>query len=81
MRLLVLGIALAVSAPAVASNDEAPKPAAAETKVAKQKKVCRVEDGSSTSRMRKRSCRTVTEWEDAKAGKADASDLQRHSAN
>ncbi len=81
MHLLVLGIALAISAPATDDSGEPAKPAAAEAKAPKQKKICRTEHGSSTSRMSRRICRTVTEWEEAEKGKIDASDLQRLGTN
>jgi hypothetical protein len=55
--------------------------AAAASEPAKEKKICRLED-SSTSRMRKRVCRTAKEIEDAReSGKEGVADVRRMNAN
>jgi len=53
---------------------------ASSEKVAKEKKVCKTVDGGTTSRMRKRICRTVKEWDVTREEGANASDLQRMGA-
>ena len=58
MRLVIMSALLLASAPALALDD----PTAAEAKQQKEKKVCR-RDVSSASRMAKRVCKTVGEWQ------------------
>ena len=60
---------------AVAQNtaQTAPAPAA---KPVKEKKICRSVD-SSVSRMTKRVCRTVQEWDDSRQEGVSQADLQR----
>jgi hypothetical protein len=59
---LLTSAAVAVAQPA---GDPAPAPTAA--KPAKEKKICRALDDS-TSRLPKRVCRTAQQWEDSKRG-------------
>lgn len=52
-------------------QQQAPQAAPAE----KEKKICRVDENESSSRLRKRVCLTQTEWDQKEAGK-DVSDLK-----
>lgn len=71
---VVLSFMMSASlAAAQASGEAAPAPAA---KSAKEKKVCKLEDGETTSRMRRRVCRTVKEWNEPRDN-TSAEDLRR----
>jgi len=81
MRLVLVSLSLALAAPAVAAPaQDADQTQAAEPVKAKEKKICKVQEASSTSRMRKRVCRTATEWENANKEGSNAADLQRMGA-
>ncbi len=75
MILLFASAILSVANPASATAATSPAPAAAE---AKQKKVCRRTE-SSSSRMTKRVCRTESEWRTEDNGR-NAADLKRMGA-
>ena len=65
MRLILVTALLLAPAVLFASTPEEPAPAqavAAPAPAAKEKKVCKLESGGTTSRMRKTVCRTVREW-------------------
>ena len=81
MRFVALSALLILSAPAFAMAQDNVAPQAAQAKPAKEKKVCKLDEAGSTSRMRKRVCRTVKEWEDAKTEGSSAADLQRMGAH
>lgn len=66
--LLVVGLLISGSTAAGQDAGVTAPPA----KPVKEKKVCRLEDGETTSRMRRRVCRTVKEW-DATNEQADVS--------
>jgi hypothetical protein len=69
-----------LTTPALASETAGNTPDQPSQKPAKEKKICKTEEASSVSRMRKRTCRTAKEWEDARSGGASTADLQRMGA-
>jgi hypothetical protein len=76
-----MGFALAVaflvaSTPITATGGEGNAP----SKPAKEKKICKMDEMSTTSRMRKSVCRTPKEWQEARDGKATREDLERISS-
>ena len=76
MRFVALSALLILSAPALAASQDAPAPQPSESKPAKEKKICKLDEAGSTSRMRKRVCRTATEWEEAKSQGSSGEDLR-----
>jgi hypothetical protein len=73
--MLLLAAALLTAAdPAAATPASAPAPVQA-AKPVKEKKICKVDENESSSRLRKRVCLTQTEWERKEAGKS-AGDLK-----
>ncbi|QAY76638.1 hypothetical protein [Sphingosinicella sp. BN140058] len=77
MRLVAASALILLATPALASAQDNPAPPTAEAKPAKEKKICKLEEAGSTSRMRKRVCRTVKEWDESREDAANGSDLQR----
>lgn len=77
MRLVAASAFILLATPVFASAQDNPAPPAAEPKRAKEKKVCKLEEAGSTSRVRKRVCRTVKEWDESRDAAANGSDLQR----
>ena len=77
MRLVALSALLILSAPAFAAGQDGPARKPSESKPAKEKKICKLDEAGSTSRMRKRICRTATEWDQAKSQGSSGEDLQR----
>ena len=76
---VILGLVMSASLAAAEEGSEvAPAPAG---KAAKEKKICRTEAPSTSSRMRKPVCRTAQEWEDARQQGAEQSDLKRLGRN
>jgi hypothetical protein len=80
MRAALL-IACLISAPALAANtetasDNVPATQAAKPAV-KEKKICRLQESESTSRMRKRVCTTVAEAENAERNQSNLDDRVR----
>jgi hypothetical protein len=72
--MILLLAALALSAdPAVPQPPAAPQ--AVPAKPGKEKKICKVDTSDSTSRLRKRTCLTQTEWDQKEAGK-EVNDLK-----
>jgi len=62
---------LAVSDPAGATAAPAPPAQPVQTaKPVKERKICRIDENESSSRLRKRVCLTQTEWEQKEAGKS-----------
>lgn len=77
--MLFLGAALlALSDPAVAAAPAQPaQPVAA--KPVKERKICKVDENESTSRLRKRVCLTATEWDQRSQG-VNTNDLKNMGA-
>lgn len=83
MRAALLFVCL-ISTPALATVEPAADDnggASATAPKAKEKQICKLEEQTSTSRMRKRVCRTAEQWEDSKQNKTTAADLQRMGSN
>ena len=74
MRLVLATALLLAPAPVLASvaPDAASSATESAAPAAKEKKVCKLESGGTTSRMRRRVCRTVKEWSDAENGRSNA---------
>ena len=68
MSILFLAATMMAQAPA-AVQPAAPTTAPVAAPV-KEKKICRVDDNESSSRLRKRVCMTATEWEHQDSGKS-----------
>lgn len=68
-------LAVMMMAQAPAAQPAAPRPAAPAAEPVKEKKICRVDQNESSSRLRKRVCMTQAEW-DQKAAGYTASDLK-----
>jgi hypothetical protein len=67
---------LVVSTPTIAATGGGDAP----SKPIKEKKICKVDEANSTSRMRKNVCRTPKEWQEAREGKTTRDDLERVSS-
>jgi hypothetical protein len=70
--LAVLLVAVSIPGAAVAAESGENKAA----KPAKEKKICKQVDGQTSSRMRKRVCKTAAEWENH-GSRTDVTDLER----
>jgi hypothetical protein len=80
MRLVLVSALLLAPAAVFASAPQGSAPAqtaAAPAPAVKEKKICRMQDAGSTSRMRKRVCRTVKEWSDEGRNGTNSADLER----
>jgi hypothetical protein len=73
MIILLAGLLVAAD-PAIAQQPVTPAPAATAPKVA-EKKICKIDENESSSRLRKRVCMTASEW-DMKAQGKSADDLK-----
>ena len=69
MSMLFVAALMMAHAPAAqaAPAQDAPQAAPAQ----KEKKICKVDENESSSRLRKRVCLTQTEWDQKEAGKSD----------
>jgi uncharacterized protein (DUF2147 family) len=73
MSILFVASMMMAQAPAAQAMPVQPTTQAAP--VEKEKKICKVDENESSSRLRKRVCMTATEWDRAETGK-DVTDLK-----
>jgi hypothetical protein len=85
MSMMLVAALMMAQAPAAASQPEQQPAATAPAPVppapaAKEKKICKVDQNESSSRLRKTVCKTAAEWENAGQGK-DVNDLKAMGAH
>ena len=83
MSMMFVAALMMAQTPAAAAQPEQQPVAAAITPAApaaKEKKICKVDENESSSRLRKTVCMTATEWERAENGK-DVNDLKAMGAH
>jgi len=75
MTVLFAALLLSAAPTAAAAQPQVAPVTAPAAKPEAEKKICKVDTSDSTSRLRKRECRTQAEWERAETGK-DVTDLK-----